>query len=206
VAKKNQHFAKVEYNLQGKRLGTFTNVPAHPAFKEALEALPPHVFMVDTDVLGTRKKSKGIPWGIPTAISIAPADVPLLGLPPLEIVSHRGVMAPSAILLVTRTHRRGELPEVVNLVAQEGLLRGTLMLHSDRDHILRTGLNQPFFWTWRCGIHEDCLDNPELGQACCTTRSRGILGQPRLHRGTLPAPRAQQLGHLERLGRLEQRR
>lgn len=182
MAKKNQRFARVEYNLRGSKPGTFTNVPAHPAFKEALEALPPHMFLYDST--GTR----AIPWGIPTAISIAPADVPLLGLPPLKDPSVRD--GPPAILLVTRTRRRGELPEVVNLVAREGLLRGTLMLHSTRDHILRDGLDRPFFWTWRCGVHEDCLDNPELGQVCCTTRSRGILGRPRL----------------QQLGRLEQRR
>jgi len=197
ATKRNQKFARVEYNLRNGKPGplppdwmrpgqpsiTFTNAPAHPAFKEALEALPPHIFMFDTDVMGTRKRSKGIPWGVPAFISISPADVPLLGLPlalleePARTIGDR--MPASALLLVTKTRRRGELPEVVNFFVHAGIPPGLLELHSSRAYRQATHLDQPYFWRWRCFNHQDCQENPELGQACCATRAQGMLGRPR---------------------------
>lgn len=182
-------FARVEYNVRGDTPGTSTlqksrmeAIPAHPAFKEALEALPPHMFLYDSDVAGTRKKSKGLPWGVPAYISISPVDVPLLGLPlallekPARTMGNR--LAP-ALLLVTKTRRRGELPEVVNFIVQKELAPGRIELHSSLAYRQATHLDQPYFWRWRCFSHEDCKENPELGQACCATRAQGMLGRPR---------------------------
>lgn len=146
-------------------------VPAHPAFKQAFEALP----NIDTvDVRG--HVSKGLPWGVPQEVWLSGDDLVALGVP-----AERGLFRDHTLharLFTTQAKRRGELPVVTVLLiprvrSKELLPAGVMGLRSSLANAQRDRSrgNDLRFWQWRCRIHEDCLALPELGMACL---ARGV--------------------------------
>lgn len=180
-----QKFERVE--LEVVRGGQ--RVPAHPAFKQAFEALP------NLDTRGPLGQAlKGRPWGVPQEVWLSSEDLVALGVP-AERGPFREYML-RARLFTTQTKRRGELMVVTALLiprVQSKEFRGELMVVTaliprvqSKDFLpagvmgLRSSLattqrdrslgNDLRFWQWRCRTHEDCLATPELGVACLEQR------------------------------------
>lgn len=167
-------------------------VPAHPVFRAALEALPdawPAETMYgrrgvpQTDAAGRNRTRPAIPWGVPEYVWISPHDRKVLGLP-VEI----GPGHPMRGILVTMTKKKGELPYLMQVMYEQTLPAGRMAFGSSYAHRTRYKLSGLFFFTWRCGVHQDCLENPALGQACCATR-RDLNPENRTTRALTPRPR-----------------
>jgi len=146
-------------------------VPAHPVFRAALEALPnawPSVGKNEPpELYAPRRGKKGVPWGVPEYVWISPHDRKALGLP-AEI----GPGHPMLGILVTKTKKLGELPHLMRVIYMQDMPAGKMAFGSSYAHRTRHQLNRLFFYRWRCGAHEDCLDNVALGQACAAARDK----------------------------------
>ena len=164
----SQKFERVE--LEVVRGGQ--RVPAHPAFKQAFEALP------NLDTRGPLGQAlKGRPWGVPQEVWLSSEDLVALGVPAhRDLQIRQGLLR--ARLLTTRTKKLGELPLVTELVSYRRypddthgyLPPGVFGLRQSLAHAQRERRNDLRLWQWRCRTHEDCLATPELGVACLEQR------------------------------------
>lgn len=169
----SQKFERVELQVvPGGR-----QVPAHPAFQQAFEALP------NLDAVDPHGRAlKGRPWGVPMEVWLSGDDLTALGVPSLRDLQIReGILR--ARLLTTRTKKLGELPLVTEILVPKAggvvpakwfLLAGVMGLRSSRAHARREHRNDLRLWQWRCRAHEDCLATPELGIACLAQRPGGL--------------------------------